>query len=100
MIPQAGTDKLDVTFTVKITGLGFGDEGITGDFTATLGVDVDGNDNDNKWLPGYRYNYTATINASTINPDLEQQKITFTPTVEEWKDTEQEITPEEDTTQP
>lgn len=85
VIPQDGTDLLKVTFTATITGAGLNREA---DFEATLGVNenIAGTSAANTWMPGYRYNYTATINGDNIDPNLENQKIKFTPTVEPWED--------------
>ena len=92
VIPQAGTDTYTVTFTATVTGAGFGEAGITGNFSATLAYDgsVDGT-TANTWTPGFRYNYTANINASDIDPDLEDKIIEFTPEVTQWKDADESI---------
>lgn len=85
VIPQAGTNLLKVTFTASITGAGLNEKA---DFEATLAVDenIAGISEANTWMPGYRYNYTATINGDNIKPDLGQQKIKFTVSVDPWKD--------------
>lgn len=85
VIPQNGTDQLEVTFTASITGADLNEKA---DFEATLAVDenIAGISEANTWMPGYCYNYTATINGDNIKPDLGQQKIKFTPTVEPWQD--------------
>lgn len=85
VIPQAGTNLLKVTFTATITGPGLNKNA---DFEATLGVNenIAGTSAANTWMPGYRYNYTATINGYDIDPELEQQKIKFTVSVDPWKD--------------
>lgn len=85
VIPQGNTEKLKVTFTATITGAGLNE---TADFEATLAVDenIAGTSQANTWMPGYRYNYTATINADDIKPDLGNQKIEFTPSVSPWND--------------
>lgn len=84
VIPQDGTDLLKVTFTATIIGAGLNKEA---NFEATLGVaeNIAGTSDANTWMPGYRYNYTATINGYDIDPDLENQKIKFTPIVEPWQ---------------
>lgn len=84
VIPQAGTDALNVTFTATMSGAGL--EAKTKEFTATLAVaqNVAGTSAENTWMPGYRYNYTAEITAEKINSDL--KKIEFTPSVDGWKD--------------
>lgn len=85
VIPQDRTDLLKVTFTASITGAGLNEKA---DFEATLAVDenIAGISEANTWMPGYRYNYTATINGDNIKPDLGQQKIKFTVSVDPWKD--------------
>lgn len=53
----------------------------------------------NEWTPGFRYNYTVTINGSTVKPDLKDQVIEFqVDAVKGWTDTSNpdEVTPEED----
>lgn len=86
VIPQAGTNLLKVTFTATITGAGLNKNA---DFEATLNVDenIAGTSDANTWMPGYCYNYTATINGDDIDPGLEQQKIKFTANVENWENT-------------
>ena len=52
----------------------------------------------NEWTPGFRYNYTVTINGSTVKPDLKNQVIEFqVDAVKGWVDTSNpdEVTPEE-----
>ena len=87
VIPQTGTNTFTVTFTATVTGAGFGETGITGNFSATLDYDgsVEGT-TANTWTPGFRYNYTASISAKDIDPDLEDNIIEFTPSVTPWKD--------------
>lgn len=86
VIPQASTNNLKVKFTATVSGLGLVEKSST--FEAELGYDpaATGKGTENTWTPGYIYNYIATINADQINPDLEDQKIVFTTTVEDWKD--------------
>ncbi len=76
---------MKVTFTATITGAGLNKDA---NFEATLDVaeNIAGTSAANTWMPGYCYNYTATINGYDIDPDLEQQKIEFTPSVDHWKD--------------
>lgn len=85
VIPQATTEQLKVTFTATITGAGLNKNA---NFEATLEVNenIAGISDANTWMPGYCYNYTATINGDNIDPNLENQKIKFTPTVEPWQD--------------
>lgn len=85
VIPQSGTNDLTVTFTATISG---NEATGTADFTATLGHAISGLTG-NTWTNGYRYNYIANVELSKVieNPEGKVQ-ITFTPTVEEWKDAE------------
>lgn len=51
-----------------------------------------------EWTPGFRYNYTVTINGSTVNPELKDQVIEFqVDAVKGWIDTSNsdEVQPEE-----
>ena len=53
-----------------------------------------------EWTPGFRYNYTVTINGSTVKPDLKDQIIKFkVDAVKGWVDTSnpEEVQPEENT---
>lgn len=84
VIPQSGTDALTVTFTATISDEAEG----TAKFTATLGHTISGLTGDT-WTNGYRYNYIANVELSKVIENPEGLvKITFTPTVEEWKDAE------------
>lgn len=50
-----------------------------------------------EWTPGFKYNYTVTINGSTVNPDLEDQEIEFqVDAVKEWEEVSnpEEVKPE------
>lgn len=89
VIPQNGTNNIEVTFTAKITGPGLEAEGKTGNFKSTLAVAEDAvggvNNDANTWLPGYKYNYTATIKLTDIDPEGGYKPITFTPSVEGWE---------------
>lgn len=97
VIPQDGTDALSVTFTATISGGGIAEK--SAEFTATLGYDATKDADtevgtDNTWVAGYRYNYTATINASDINEDLEKNVIEFDVKMDSWKDAnESTVTP-------
>ena len=97
VIPQDGTNSLTVTFTATVNGGGF--TNLTGNFTANLGYTKDEATAtfDNTWTAGYRYNYTATINADDIDPTLENKIIEFTPSVTSWEDAD--VTPIEPTKQ-
>lgn len=61
-VPTTNT-KINVTFKAKISGGGFTDEERS--FSAELT-----SPDENKWKPGYRYNYTATINGDNIIDQL------------------------------
>lgn len=91
VIPQDGTDKLTVTFTATVNGGGLNN--VTGNFTAPLGYTKDQVELtiDNTWTAGYRYNYTATINADDIDPTLEEKIIEFTPSVTPWEDADNTV---------
>lgn len=85
VIPQSN-ETLVVSFTAT-----FSDKTgqlAQGNFTASLAYG--GNEagtTANTWTPGFKYNYVATINGSTINEDLEQQVIKFTvESVTPWDD--------------
>ena len=85
VIPQANTDQISVTFTATLSGPGIDGE-VNKEFTANLGYEtgsISGTEA-NTWTPGYRYNYTATINAEDIKDDL--TKIEFTTVVTGWED--------------
>ena len=83
VMPQ-NTDNLEISFEATCTDAN-NIEIAKGTFTASL--DIDTNNTNSEWQPGYRYNYTADINASTINPDLEKNVIKFTvKAVDEWDD--------------
>lgn len=86
VIPQTGTNSLQVTFKATISGSGIA-EPKSSTFTATLGYTAGGvaGTEDNTWTPGYVYNYIATINGDQIDPTLENQKIEFTSTVTSWQ---------------
>lgn len=85
VIPQGNTDQISVTFTATLSGPGIDGE-VNKEFTANLGYEA-GSISDteaNTWTPGYRYNYTATINADNIKDDLKEIK--FETEVTPWKD--------------
>mgnify|MGYP002310046946 CR=1 FL=1 len=87
IIPQDNTNNLKVTFTATISGPGI-ESKKKGTFSATLGyikTTVEGT-TDNTWTAGYRYNYTATINADDIDETLTEKIIEFTPTADKWLD--------------
>lgn len=85
VIPQGNTDKISVTFTATLSGPGIDGE-VNKEFTTGLGYEagsISGTEA-NTWTHGYRYNYTATINADQIKDDL--TKIEFTTEVTQWGD--------------
>ncbi len=98
VIPQSN-ESLNVTFTATFTDDSGSETPIAkGDFKASLKyIAADGKGTNNMWTPGYRYNYTATINASTIDDTLEENIIKFTvKAVNEWDDASNtEMTPEQ-----
>lgn len=96
VIPQNGTDQLNVIFTATVTGGGLDK---TANFTANLSVAENiagGSSNANTWIPGYRYNYTAEINAKMISEGGENPgtlyPITFNATVNNWETAENQNT--------
>jgi hypothetical protein len=101
ILPQ-NTDNLKVTFTATLTDAG--DVTIAeGNFEAPL--DIDGDAQASNWMPGYRYNYTATLNGGDVpvyptdpeDPDTKPKKIEFnTVTVNPWENS----TPATDPTDP
>lgn len=95
VIPQGNTDQISVTFTATLSGPGIDGE-VNKEFTANLGYEA-GSISDteaNTWTPGYRYNYTATINAEDIKDDLKEIK--FTTEVTGWEDANETlVTPSE-----
>lgn len=101
ILPQ-NTDNLKVTFTATLTDAG-GAKIAEGNFEASL--DIDGGAQTSNWMPGYRYNYTATLNGSDVpvdptdpdEPDAKPKKIEFSNvTVDEWENS----TPDTDPTTP
>ena len=96
VIPQNGTDQLNVMFTATVKGGGLDK---TANFTANLSVAENiagGNSNANTWIPGYRYNYTAEINAKMISEGGENPgvlyPITFNAIVSDWEKAEDQNT--------
>lgn len=91
ILPQ-NTDNLKVTFTATLTDAG-GAKIAEGNFEASL--DIDNSNPNSNWEPGYRYNYTATLNGSDVpvdptdpeDPNAKPKVITFgTITVDGWDD--------------
>lgn len=82
VLPQA-TASLEVTFTVTVTDGGSFNK--SNNLTASL--DVTAGENTGSWVPGYVYNYKATITPENVDPNLENQEIKFTVTkVDDWQD--------------
>lgn len=97
VMPQ-NTDNLEISFKATCTDAA-NNEIASGTFTASL--DIDTNNTNSEWQPGYRYNYTAEINASTIDPNLENNEIKFTvETVDGWEDNASDIDTEPEVQQP
>ena len=101
ILPQ-NTDNLKVTFTATLTDAGKV-KIAEGNFEAPL--DIDGGAQTSNWMPGYRYNYTATLNGGDVpvyptdpeDPDAKPKKIEFSNvTVDEWENS----TPDTDPTTP
>lgn len=98
ILPQ-NTDNLKVTFTATLTDAGKV-KIAEGNFEASL--DIDGGAQTSNWMPGYRYNYTATLNGSDVpvnpeNPGVKPKKIEFSAvTVNPWENS----TPATDPTDP
>ncbi len=95
VIPQDNTNNISVTFTATLSGPGI-DSDVEKVFTADLGYEVGSisGTETNIWTPGYRYNYTATINADNIKDDLKEIK--FETEVTPWKDAnDTTVTPSE-----
>lgn len=101
ILPQ-NTDNLKVTFTATLTDAG-GAKIAEGNFEASL--DIDGGAQTSNWMPGYRYNYTATLNGGDVpvyptdpeDPDAKPKKIEFSNvTVNPWENS----TPATDPTDP
>lgn len=86
VIPQSN-ENLVVSFTAIFKDAS-GTELTRGNFTAPLAYSGDAAGTKvNEWTPGFKYNYVATINGSTIDEDLEQQVIKFTvESVTPWDD--------------
>ena len=80
VLPQ-NTTNLEVTFTVSVTDGGSFNK--TNELKASLNV-TNGTDT-GKWVPGYFYNYTATITPEKVDPNLNDQVIKFTVGVDPWQ---------------
>ena len=100
VIPQGNTNSLNVTFTATFwDGEHSEDSPIAkGNFTASLaytGQSLATGTTENTWTPGFRYNYSVTINGSTIDSDLEENVIKFNvDAVDNWDDaTDSTVTP-------
>lgn len=95
ILPQ-NTDNLKVTFTATLTDAGKV-KIAEGNFEASL--DIDGGAQTSNWMPGYRYNYTATLNGSDVpvdpeNPGVKPKKIEFnTVKVNPWENSTPDTDP-------
>lgn len=88
VLPQ-NTDDLQISFKAKCTD-SQGNKMAEGNFTASL--DIDNSQTESNWQPGYRYNYTAEINADIIDPELENKEIKFTvEKVDTWENNKNDI---------
>ena len=77
-LPSTEGSKIQVTFTASITG-----GGLTNVEPRIFILDLTSPDPEG-WKPGYRYNYTATVNGENIMDEL--KPITFTAEVTSWQD--------------
>lgn len=97
VIPQSGTDKLNVTFTATLKNKNDQNaEEKSQNFTATLAYSGTTPATANTWENGYRYKYTATINPDDIDDKLKNKEIKFEASIETWVNT----TPEDTETTP
>lgn len=97
VIPQGDTKDLNVTFTATFWDAAHSEESpiAKGNFTAPLtyeGQSLAEGTTANTWTPGFKYNYSVTINGSTIDPDLEEKVIKFNVDVVDGWDTATDIT--------
>lgn len=92
VIPQENTNTLNVTFTATFWDAAHSEESpiAKGNFRASLayeGQSLALGTTANTWTPGFKYNYSVTINGSTIDPDLEEKVIKFNvDAVDGWDD--------------
>ncbi len=87
VIPQSVENTINtikVKFTATINGVGIEEGGNnTKNFEVVLPAPAD---TEKQWKPGYRYNYTTTINGDNISED--NKPILFTVTADGWSDYE------------
>lgn len=76
-LPTDETSKVTVSFTASISGGGMSQEA-TKSFELELASPGEGG-----WKPGFRYNYTATINGDNIT---NMEVIEFKPEIDNWED--------------
>lgn len=98
VIPQSN-ENLEVTFTATFSD-NSGKEIASNEFIGKLAYDgTTAGAEQNKWTPGFKYNYTVEINGSTVKPDLGKQVIEFTVTaVDEWENADgTQVTPSDKT---
>lgn len=94
VIPQGNTNGLKVTFTATISGEATG----SATFEANLAHEL--STGANIWNPQYCYNYTANVPLEKVIDNPEGKvKITFNPTLEDWKPFK-DITTTPETTEP
>lgn len=90
VIPQDDTNTLNVTFTATFWDAAHseGSPIAKGNFKASLayeGQSLAQGTTANTWTPGFKYNYSVTINASTIDPGLKEKVIKFNvEAVDDW----------------
>lgn len=82
VIPQSVENTIKVKFTATINGVGIEEGGNnTKNFEVVLPAPAE---TEKQWKPGYRYNYTTTINGENISED--NNPILFTVTADGWSD--------------
>lgn len=80
VIPQSVESTITVNFTATITGVGI-EGNNTKDFEVVLPAPAD---TEGQWKPGYRYNYTTTINGENISDA--NKPIEFEVSADGWSD--------------
>lgn len=76
-VPTEGASQITVSFTASISGGGLSDAA-----EKTFEIEL-ASPGEGGWKPGFRYNYTATINGDNIT---NMKPVEFTPSVGEWED--------------
>lgn len=95
VIPQEN-QNLEVTFTATFSDTS--SEIASSTFKGSLNYQGDHEGTETgEWTPGFKYNYTVTINGSIVDPDLQEQIIEFkVDVVDGWTDaSDTTVTPEE-----